>query len=141
MNGLSGNALHLVLSALDDAADFRRLPSDWCDDRGKQPEGQECAEHNSDGAIARDYDELAERLRAKELERSTVAPGYDHPPVAGASTAATIQTVREAVRSGGLVPEGEGAFWAAFVTSPDREAAAAARAAAADGAAGREAGQ
>jgi hypothetical protein len=68
-----GNVLHLILSALDDAADFRRLPSDWCDDCGKQPEGQECAEHDSDGAIARDYDELAERLRARERERSVCA--------------------------------------------------------------------
>jgi hypothetical protein len=64
----------LILGALEDAAAFRRQARDWCDDCGKQPEGQECAEHASDGATARAYDELAERLEARVRERQATLP-------------------------------------------------------------------
>ena len=83
MSGLSGEALALVLSALDDAAAYRREVGDWCDGCSKQPEGQECADNDSDGATARAYDELAERLETQLRERVTVAAGSQREIEAG----------------------------------------------------------
>jgi hypothetical protein len=83
VSGLSGDALALILSALDDAAAYRRDVGDWCDDCSEQPEGQECADHDSDGATARAYDELAERLEAQVRERVPVAAGSQREIEAG----------------------------------------------------------
>jgi hypothetical protein len=63
VTGLSAGDLSLIIGALEDAAAYRRQAGDWCDDCRKEPEGQECAGHDSDGATARAYDELAERLQ------------------------------------------------------------------------------
>jgi hypothetical protein len=65
MSGFSEDARAVMLSALDDAAAYRREVGDWCDDCSKQPEGQECVQHDSDEATARAYDELAGRLETQ----------------------------------------------------------------------------
>ena len=52
-----------MLSALEDAADYRRDQGNHCWDCGQVPDGQKCEDHANDDSMARIYDDLGERLQ------------------------------------------------------------------------------
>ena len=83
MSVLSGGDLGVIISALGDAAAYRRDGHDWCDDCGKEPVGDECADHDSDEATARAYDELEERLETQLRELALTAAGDQQEREAG----------------------------------------------------------
>lgn len=52
-----------MLSALEDAADYRRDQGNFCMDCGLLPTGQKCEDHANDDVSARMYDDLGTRLQ------------------------------------------------------------------------------
>lgn len=54
-----------VLSALEDAADYRRDQGDFCLGCGVVPDGRKCEDHANDDSAARMYDDLGTRLQGE----------------------------------------------------------------------------